>query len=105
MSDLRRMLIYHIVLPEVWSEFGSEKLYAAESLHTEGFIHCSFAEQLDGVIARYYSDAGSIFVLTIDTEMLASRLVIEPSTNDELYPHIYGPINRDSVIAVESRDV
>ena len=41
------MLIYHIVLPEVWAAFDTE-LYRATSLETEGFIHCSFADQLEG---------------------------------------------------------
>ena len=46
------MLIYHIVLPDKWAEFDSG-LYRHASLATEGFIHCSFEEQLPGVIERY----------------------------------------------------
>ena len=48
------MKIYHIVTPEVWEKFKTEDFYEAESLKTEGFIHCSFAEQLEGVLQRYY---------------------------------------------------
>jgi len=90
------MLIYHIVLPEVWAAFDGD-LYKAASLKTEGFIHCSFADQLDAVIARYYGGRDRIMILEIDPDRLMSRMVKEPSTNNEIYPHIYGPINRDSI--------
>ena len=97
------MLIYHIVLPKVWEEFKDKEFYEAESLKTEGFIHCSFAEQLDAVLERYYRDAGDVLVLTIEPEKLTSRLVNEPSTNNEIYPHIYGKINRDAIVETAKR--
>ncbi len=97
------MLIYHIVLPKVWEEFKDKEAYEAESLRTEGFIHCSFANQLDGVLDRYYRDAGDVLVLTLETEKLTSRLVNERSTNDEIYPHIYGQINCDAIAGVDTR--
>src|SRR5437868_15461635 len=90
--------IYHIVLPEIWAAFDSD-LYEAASLETEGFIHCSFAEQLDSVISRYYSDKGTVVILEIDPERLMSRVINEPSTNNEIYPHIYGPLNRDAILS------
>ena len=97
------MLIYHIVLPKVWEEFKDKEFYEAESLKAEGFIHCSFAEQLDAVLERYYRDAGDVLVLTIEPEKLTSRLVNEPSTNNEIYPHIYGKINRDAIVETAKR--
>ena len=96
------MTIYHIVLPEVWAAFDGD-LYEAESLGSEGFIHCSFAEQLDGVLQRYYSGSESVVLLEIDSDKLTSKLVNEPSTNNEIYPHIYGPINRDAIVSATER--
>jgi len=95
------MNIFHVVLPEKWA--GDENFYEAESLTTEGFIHCSFAGQLDGVLERYYSGRERVIILEIDPEKLTSKLVAEPSTNNEIYPHIYGPINIDAVVGVEER--
>lgn len=98
------MLIYHIVLPEVWAVFDSG-LYRPRGLEIEGFIHCSFDHQLDGVIDRYYGNADQIVVLGIETERLMSRVLLEPSTNDEVYPHIYGPINRDAIVSIARRQI
>ncbi len=97
------MIIYHIVLPEVWAKFKDKNFYYATSLNTEGFIHCSFAEQIEGVLQRYYQGVGKVLILTIEPEKLTSELVNEPSTNNEIYPHIYGQINREAIIEIEDR--
>lgn len=97
------MFIYHIVLPEIWKLVRNDRLYRHESLAAEGFIHCSYEHQIDGVIERYYSDRDELVILTIDTEKLAARLVAEPSTGGEIYPHIYGPMNTSAVAGSEIR--
>jgi len=79
----------------------TEDFYESDSLRTEGFIHCSFADQLETVLKRYYSDAGPVIVLTVDTEKLRSQMIEEASTNNEIYPHIYGMINREAIVKIE----
>jgi len=96
------MRIYHIVLPEAWSQFDAD-LYEHASLALEGFIHCSFADQLAAVIERYYSLEPSVVILEIESDKLMSRMIKEPSTNSEIYPHIYGPINRDAIVGINIR--
>ena len=99
------MFIYHIVLPEIWEAVKHNSTYAADSLATEGFIHCSYDDQLEGVIERYYPDAPEVVILKLDINKLTSKLVSEPSTGGEVYPHIYGPMNLDSVVDTEIRTV
>lgn len=97
------MLIYHIVLPETWEKFKDENEYEAESLQTEGFIHCSYRNQLDEVLERYYKEAEKVLILHINSHYLNSKIVSEPSTGGEFYPHIYGAINRTAIVDVEER--
>ena len=99
------MFIYHIVLPHVWERFKGRPSYAPESLTTEGFIHCSFPAQLESVLKRYYSNAPKVLILKIDTDKLLPKLVEEPSTNNEIYPHIYGRLNHNAVVNVEERAI
>ena len=99
------MKIYHIVLPEVWEKFNGKDFYEAASLETENFIHCSYAEQLDAVLKRYYKDAERVLIMEIETDELTSKLVEESSTGNEIYPHIYGKINRDSIIGIEEKEI
>jgi uncharacterized protein (DUF952 family) len=97
------MLIYHIVLPEVWEKFKDEEFYEADSLKAQGFIHCSFAGQLETVLQRYYKDAERVLILRVEPKLLTSNLVEEPSTNNEIYPHIYGKINAEAIAGIEER--
>ena len=90
-------------MPPDWKKAESAERYRAESLDSEGFIHCSFEEQLEAVLARYYSGVESVVILEIDPRRLTSELKIEPSTNDERYPHIYGEIDREAVVKIRER--
>lgn len=97
------MFIYHIVLPEVWERFKGRPSYQPDSLTTEGFIHCSYPSQLEAVLKRYYRGVEKVLILKIDTEKLLSKLVKEASTNNEVYPHIYGRLNHNAVVDIEER--
>ena len=97
------MLIYHIVTPEVWEKFKDETEYEAESLQSEGFIHCSYRNQLDGVLERYYKNQSKVTILHINPHLLKAHLIAEPSTGGEVYPHIYGKINKSAIVETEGR--
>ena len=97
------MIIYHIVTPEVWEKFTDETEYEAESLRGEGFIHCSYRNQLDDVLERYYKNQSKVVILHINPHLLTAKLVAEPSTGSEVYPHIYGGINMPAIVETEER--
>jgi uncharacterized protein (DUF952 family) len=99
------MFIYHIALPEEWEASEGRPSYKTGSLESEGFIHCSFEGQIDGVLKRYFRGIDRVLILKIDTDKLLSKLVKEPSTGGEIYPHVYGRLNRSAVVEVEERDL
>lgn len=99
------MLIYHIALPEDWELYRHRPSYQPESLETEGFIHCSYEHQLEGVLKRYFTGRDKVVVLAIDTDKLLPKLIEEPSTGGEIYPHIYGRLNINAVVSAEPRDL
>jgi uncharacterized protein (DUF952 family) len=93
--------IYHLVLRRVWEE-NADRPYRAESLAGEGFMHCSFAEQVAWAANRFYAEAVDLLLLHIDPEHLTSPVREEPCDTGEIFPHIYGPLNRDAVVKVEA---
>lgn len=97
------MLIYHIVLPDVWEKFKDEPFYEHESLQSEGFIHCSYRNQLEEVLQRYYKNEKKVLILHISPARLVSDLISERSTGGEVYPHIYGKINQTAIVNIEER--
>ena len=96
-------MIYHVVTEANWQKALQQGFYEAESVVKEGFIHTSKAEQVAGVLERYYKDQSNLFLLHIDEMKLTSPLKYElaPSVNEE-FPHIYGRLNLDAVKIVES---
>ena len=91
--------IYHLVPRADWEAASGKPEYSAPSLGSEGFIHCSKDhEQLFAVARRLYRDRTDMLVLELDTEALASPIKEEPSRSGEIYPHIYGQINKTAVV-------
>lgn len=92
--------IYHITTPELWSRTAGKSRYAAPSLESEGFIHCSLRNQVARSLNRFFRDENTVIVLTIDPLMLDRELRYEPA-DGSLFPHIYGDLNLAAVTVVE----
>lgn len=96
-------MIYHVVSKANWQKFENEAEYVAESLQLEGFIHCSTEAQTAGVLERYYAKVPDLLLLHIEEQYLRSELKYEPSPDgSDLFPHVFGPINRDAIVEVVS---
>jgi uncharacterized protein (DUF952 family) len=92
-------VIYHLITRTAWEAARSASEYRAESLETEGFIHCSQdLEQMLQVANRLYAGRDDMLVLEVDTDRLDSPIKREPSRSGEIYPHIYGPLNKNAVV-------
>ena len=94
-------IIYHLIRSDDWQRVSHSDEYRAESLESEGFIHCSQDEpQLLGVARRLYAGRSDMLVLDVDTGRLASPLRRESARSGGIFPHIYGPLNLDAVVRV-----
>ena len=95
-------MIYHVVTGQNWETAKQKGFYEATSLASEGFIHASKKEQVQGVLGRYYKNQTGLLLLHINESKLISPLKFElaASINEE-FPHIYGRLNLDAVVDVE----
>ena len=99
-------MIFHITDTETWATSQQRGEHTGSTrgidLAEEGYIHCSTAEQWPGVIDRYYAGVPDLILLHIDEQRLASPLVYEqPPGAAQVFPHVYGAINLDAVLAAE----
>jgi uncharacterized protein (DUF952 family) len=94
-------LIYHVTTEAQWKVFEEKDQYYPEAFLKEGFIHACHAGQLQGVLERYFAGLTDLVVLYIDESRLTSQLKHEPATGGEHFPHIYGSINKESVVSAE----
>jgi glutathione S-transferase len=97
---------FHIALAADWAAAQSASEYTmstrGRTLADEGFIHCSFADQVDATAARFYADVDDAVVLRIDPGRLSSRVEIEDLYGTgEHFPHVYGPIPVMAVVDVQ----
>lgn len=92
------MLTYHLVAADDFDPSAASYLPAAYA--GEGFIHTTRTPALLAEVAnRYYrADPRRYLLLTIDLDRLAVPWRYD--TADPDYPHLYGPLNRDAVIAI-----
>lgn len=92
--------IFHITTVEVWEKQKPTGSYRSDSLETEGFIHCSDEGQVEPTWRRIFGGKSGLIVLEINVEQLESELRYEQGQPDEMFPHIYGPINVEAVTSV-----
>jgi uncharacterized protein (DUF952 family) len=94
--------IYHICKRTDWDEVREDESYRADSLQSEGFIHCSKYSQVLRVADVFYRGQKNLVILVIAPERLKAELRWEPGSDkpDELFPHIHGPLNRQAVTRV-----
>lgn len=96
------MHIYHVLKKTVWVE-NTPAPYAADSLASQGFIHCCTEEQIPHVIKHWFKGEYDLVILEIDQQSLNSKVVYENlEGGKELFPHVYGPINREAIIKKQS---
>ena len=91
--------ILHICTENDWQAAQSLGEYRAESIATDGFIHCSRPDQIITVGNKYYPGQRNLVLLQIASSKLTHELCWEPVEAD-VFPHVYGPINLDSVVSV-----
>lgn len=105
-------LILHLIGAADWTSAQQRGVVDAESLATEGFIHCCTPAQLDGVVSRYYAGRGDLVVLSLDADRLGSAVRWEApappdgsaptaATAADEFPHVYGPITLAAVLSAE----
>jgi uncharacterized protein (DUF952 family) len=93
-------MICHVTTPALWLQALKRGSMWAESLETEGFIHCSRLTQIETVVNRFYADAATLILVLLDEKVLGDKLIWEgaahpdgsPATTDEQFPHYFAMI-------------
>jgi uncharacterized protein (DUF952 family) len=95
--------IYHITTTQAWEEAQAKQLYLPIDFAKDGFIHCSIDRQIEGVLERFYQGQTGLVKLKIEKSKVQRPVLFELAEDlNEMFPHIYGPLNLDSVVEVIS---
>jgi uncharacterized protein (DUF952 family) len=96
-------LIFHIASKQEWQDAIRAGTYEPPSVKTEGFVHCSTRRQTPDTANRFFRGRRDLILLCIEPERLMAQLRFERPADvsdtraEELFPHVYGPINPDAV--------
>ncbi|PAX53264.1 DUF952 domain-containing protein [Brunnivagina elsteri] len=88
--------IHHITQRVEWENAKLAGHYRADSLNSEGFIHCSTRSQLIRTANKFFKNQTGLMLLYIDESKVKAEIKYESADND-LFPHIYGELNVDAV--------
>jgi uncharacterized protein (DUF952 family) len=108
--------IYHLVPASYYRAQPTGQAYRPATFAEEGFIHCTAGLPLLVKIANLYfaSLPEELLILEIDPARLDAPLKFEapisPTTSEDspihdpdlLFPHIYGPLNREAIVKLFS---
>jgi len=100
-------VIFHLAPASDWAAALDGVPYprsSREELFADvGFVHASTAEQLPGVVERFYRDEeGPLMLLTIDEKRVeASGVELRWEGRSDRYPHVYAPLRPEWVVRAE----
>ena len=93
--------IFHIVQRAEFEGSALSELYRPASFNTEGFIHCSYLEQVCAVANERFTGESGLVLLEIDPASTGCDVVDEDLYGlNEWFPHIYGALPTRAIIAV-----
>jgi hypothetical protein len=114
MATLEKLPLYHLTPASYYDSQPSDQPYRPAGFASEGFVHCASGASLLLQVANHYFSGltEALLVLQIEPGRLNVPLKYEPPLapatagreaatwdNQILFPHIYGPINRQAIVA------
>jgi uncharacterized protein (DUF952 family) len=93
-------ILLHITQREQWEQAKLSQAYRGDTLDSEGFIHCSTPLQVIKVANTFFPNQKGLILLCIDSDKVQAEIRYEGFEEEELFPHIYGPLNVDAVFKV-----
>ena len=93
--------IYPICRREEWEAARAAGRYPGSSQDkADGFIHFSSGDQVKASAAKHRARQTGLVLLAVDEARLGPALKWEPSRGGALFPHLYGPLPVEAVVAV-----
>jgi glutathione S-transferase len=93
-------ITYHLVPQAYYDAQDPRADYVPRDFAREGFIHCTDGTDEMARIANlfYKNSAEPHYYLTIDKTRVRAEIRYEDPVR--VYPHIYGALNRDAIVAI-----
>ena len=106
MAPDRERWLHHLALAGEWDAAVAAGAYerstVGRSLAEEGFIHCSFASQVQATADRFYRGRHDVVLLRIDRRRVGAEVRVEDlAGGGERFPHVYGALSVSAVVRAD----
>ena len=95
---------FKILTAQQWAEFERDRVFHGAPIDVaDGYIHLSTAEQVEGTLDKHFAGQTGLHIAEVDLTLLGDAIRWEKARGGMLFPHLYGELPIDAVVAVERR--
>ena len=95
-------IAYKVLTADEFEALKAGSFEGAPIDRTDGYIHLSTAAQLSGTVERHFSGRTDLTIAAVDLAALGSAVRWEPSRDGQLFPHLYGALDAQVIIATRA---
>jgi len=93
-------IAYKVLTADQMTALETDGVFAGAPIDlSDGYIHLSTADQVGETIDKHFAGQSGLWLAAVDLETLGEAVKWEASRGGALFPHIYGPLPLDVVIA------
>lgn len=86
--------IYKVIDKTAWQTAKTKGVFTGAPIDLQdGYIHFSTVDQVVETVNKHFVGIDNLVLLSIDESKLGDQLKWEPSRNDDLFPHLYAPLD------------
>ena len=91
--------VFKVIEEDDWESIKNKDFFlGSKTDRSDGFIHFSSSEQLEETLEKYFKSKSPLYLLVVKTDDV--KFVWEMSRNNQLFPHLYGPLPLNMVSQV-----
>lgn len=91
---------YKILTADQMAALEGEGMFAGAPIDlADGYIHLSTAAQLTETVDRHFAGQDGLHLAAVDLEALGDAVKWEASRGGQLFPHLYGALTLETVLA------
>jgi uncharacterized protein (DUF952 family) len=95
-------IVYKVLTPQDLAALAAGAFDGAPIDRADGYIHLSTADQLRGTVERHFAGRTDLTIAAVDLKALGSAVRWEPSRDGQLFPHLYGALDAQVIIATRA---
>jgi uncharacterized protein (DUF952 family) len=94
--------IFKILRRSEWVKALREGVFVGSEVDLrDGYIHFSTADQVVETARKYFSGQSDLVLVSFEAGSLTPEVRWEKSRNDQLFPHLYGPLDPALALVVD----